>query len=36
VKRLADRIYVMKEGRIIREINDQSGITDSAQLESYL
>jgi ABC-type branched-subunit amino acid transport system ATPase component len=36
VKRLADRIYVMKEGRIIREINDQSGIADSAQLESYL
>jgi ABC-type branched-subunit amino acid transport system ATPase component len=36
VKRLADRIYVMKEGRIIREINDQNEITDSTQLESYL
>jgi ABC-type branched-subunit amino acid transport system ATPase component len=36
VKRLADRIYVMKEGRIIREINDLNGITDSAQLERCL
>jgi ABC-type branched-subunit amino acid transport system ATPase component len=36
VRRLADRIYVMKEGRIVREIADKSEIADSAQLECYL
>lgn len=36
VTRLADRIYVMKEGRIIREITDKAEIADSAHLESYL
>jgi ABC-type branched-subunit amino acid transport system ATPase component len=36
VRRLADRIYVMKEGRIVREITDKNEITDSTQLECYL
>jgi ABC-type branched-subunit amino acid transport system ATPase component len=36
VTRLADRIYVMKEGQIIREIADRSEIADTAQLETYL
>ncbi|CAG0947282.1 High-affinity branched-chain amino acid transport ATP-binding protein LivF [Anaerolineae bacterium] len=36
VKRLADRIYVMKEGNLIREIADRAAIADSAQLETYL
>jgi ABC-type branched-subunit amino acid transport system ATPase component len=36
VSRLADRIYVMKEGQIIREITDRNEIADTAQLESYL
>lgn len=36
VSRLADRIYVMKEGKIIREITDRNEIADTAQLESYL
>jgi ABC-type branched-subunit amino acid transport system ATPase component len=36
VRRLADRIYVMKEGRVVREIADKGEIADSAQLECYL
>lgn len=36
VTRLADRIYVMKEGQIIREIKDRDEIADTAQLETYL
>lgn len=36
VRRLADRIYVMKEGRVVREIADKKEIADSAQLECYL
>ncbi len=36
VTRLADRIYVMKEGKIIREIADKAEIANSAQLEAYL
>jgi len=36
VTRLADRIYVMKEGQIIREITDRDEIADTAQLETYL
>ena len=36
VKRLADRIYVMKEGKIIKEIADQSEIEDTGDLENYL
>jgi len=36
VKRLADRIYVMKEGKVIKEIADRSEMEDTADLESYL
>ncbi len=36
VARLADRIYVMKEGQIIREITERNEIADAAQLETYL
>lgn len=36
VTRLADRIYVMKEGRIIREIAERDELTDTARLETYL
>ncbi|MCU0558647.1 MAG: ATP-binding cassette domain-containing protein [Desulfobacterales bacterium] len=36
VTRLADRIYVMKEGQIIREITHRGELTDTAQLEAYL
>jgi ABC-type branched-subunit amino acid transport system ATPase component len=36
VSRLADRVYIIKEGRIIREIADRQSITDTAQLEEYL
>ncbi len=36
VTRLASRIYVMKEGRIIREITQESEMADTAQLEAYL
>lgn len=36
VTRLADRIYVMKEGQIIREITHRDELTDTAQLETYL
>jgi len=36
VTRLADHIYVMKEGKIVREIADKAEIANSAQLEVYL
>jgi ABC-type branched-subunit amino acid transport system ATPase component len=36
VNRLADRIYVMKEGKIIKEIADQSEMEDTSDLENYL
>jgi ABC-type branched-subunit amino acid transport system ATPase component len=36
VNRLADRIYVMKEGKIIKEIADQSEMQDTSDLENYL
>ena len=36
VKRLADRIYVMKEGKVIKEIADKSEMEDTSDLENYL
>jgi len=36
VNRLADRIYVMKEGKIIKEIADKSKMEDTSDLENYL
>ena len=36
VNRLADRVYIMKEGKIIREISDKSEMADTKELESYL
>jgi ABC-type branched-subunit amino acid transport system ATPase component len=36
VRRLADRIYVMKEGTLIREIADKAEMADSTRLEPYL
>ena len=36
VNRLADRIYVMKEGKIIKEIADKSEMEDTSDLENYL
>lgn len=36
VGRLADRIYIMKEGKIEKEISDPAQIKDAAQLECYL
>ncbi|MEW6529859.1 MAG: ABC transporter ATP-binding protein [Thermodesulfobacteriota bacterium] len=36
VKRLADRIYVMKEGRVIEVISDPSDTAATAELESLL
>jgi ABC-type branched-subunit amino acid transport system ATPase component len=36
VNRLADRIYVMKEGKIIKEISNKKEIADTSALESYL
>jgi ABC-type branched-subunit amino acid transport system ATPase component len=36
VKRLADRIYVMKEGKIIKEIVGKGEMADTTELESYL
>ena len=36
VSRLADRIYVMKEGKIIKEIADKTEIEKTTDLESYL
>lgn len=36
VARLADRIYIMKEGKIERELVNPSEISDTAELENYL
>jgi len=36
VSRLADRIYIMKEGKIIKEMADRAEIGETAGLESYL
>jgi ABC-type branched-subunit amino acid transport system ATPase component len=36
VSRLADRIYVMKEGKIIKEIADKTEIGETPDLENYL
>jgi len=36
VNRLADRIYVMKEGKVIKEIADKSQMDDTSDLENYL
>jgi branched-chain amino acid transport system ATP-binding protein len=36
VSRLADRIYIMKEGKIERELTDPAEIKNTAELENYL
>lgn len=36
VNRLADRVYVMKEGRIIKQISERSEVKNISELESYL
>jgi ABC-type branched-subunit amino acid transport system ATPase component len=36
VSRLADRVFIMKEGKIIREISEKSKMANSTELESYL
>ncbi|OGP74726.1 MAG: ABC transporter ATP-binding protein [Deltaproteobacteria bacterium RBG_16_49_23] len=36
VSRLADRVYVMKEGKIIRELTEKAEISNSTELETYL
>jgi hypothetical protein len=33
---LADRIFIMKEGKVEREISDRSAISDTRELEQYL
>jgi ABC-type branched-subunit amino acid transport system ATPase component len=36
VNRLADRVYILKEGKVVREIIDRSEISDTRGLEEYL
>ncbi|MCK4791021.1 MAG: ABC transporter ATP-binding protein [Desulfobacteraceae bacterium] len=36
VNRLADQIYVLKEGKLVKEIKDMSKISDTRELEEYL
>ena len=36
VKRLADRIYILKEGKVAKEVADKSEISDTRGLEEYL
>ncbi len=36
VKHLADRIYILKEGKVAKEILDKAGISDTRRLEEYL
>jgi ABC-type branched-subunit amino acid transport system ATPase component len=36
VNRLADRIYILKEGKVVREIAERSEISDTRGLEEYL
>jgi ABC-type branched-subunit amino acid transport system ATPase component len=33
---MADRVYIMKEGNIFKEINDRAVIAQSNALEAYL
>ncbi len=36
VNRLADRVFVLKEGRIVHEIDDPSAMADTRKLEQYV
>lgn len=36
VNRLADRVYILKEGKVAQEITDRSEISDTRKLEEYL
>jgi len=36
VNRLADRLFILKEGKVAREIVDRSEISDTKELEEYL
>ncbi len=36
VQRLADRLFILKEGKVAREVFDRSGISDTKELEEYL
>jgi ABC-type branched-subunit amino acid transport system ATPase component len=36
VSRLADRVFIMHEGKIERSITDREEITNCQELESYL
>jgi ABC-type branched-subunit amino acid transport system ATPase component len=36
VSRLADRIYILKEGKVIREITERAEIANTTELEAYL
>ena len=36
VSRLADRIYILKEGKVIREITERAEIGNTTELEAYL
>jgi ABC-type branched-subunit amino acid transport system ATPase component len=36
VNKLADRVYIMKEGKVEREIADRSAISDTREFEQYL
>jgi ABC-type branched-subunit amino acid transport system ATPase component len=36
VSRLADRIYILKEGKVIRELTERAEIENTTELESYL
>jgi len=36
VSRLADRIYILKEGKVIREITERAEIVNTTELEAYL
>ena len=33
---LADKVYIMREGKIMREITEKAEINDKAKLEEYL
>ncbi len=36
VQRLADRLFILKEGKVAREVVDRSEISDTKELEEYL
>jgi ABC-type branched-subunit amino acid transport system ATPase component len=36
VNRLADRVFVLKEGKIVSEIDDKSMMSDTRKLEDYV